>query len=257
MKTSTKPVYSVVIPAFNEGDYLSETLARLCRAMQAQEEPGEVILCDNNSSDQTAAIAQQYGAQVVFEGVNQISRARNRGAAAASGRFLVFLDADTWLEPEHLSEALRRLGQDHAGGGALVALDQAQVDFAWAWNRFSLATRLVAGCFFWMRKEAYEDLGGFSEAVYASEEIWFARRLKRWARRRGLKFAILRTPVTTSNRKAQWFSKGRHLGLVLMLLVFPFAVRYRRLMGFWYDRPKKSLPKSETSAINQDSELRQ
>ncbi|MDT8448153.1 MAG: glycosyltransferase [bacterium] len=238
-----QPDYSIIIPAYNEAEYLGDTLAALRSAMEAVPWTGEVILCDNNSTDQTAQLAQAAGALVVFEPLNQIARARNTGARAAQGRFLIFLDADTWVQAEHLTAALTRLDSDFAGGGALVALDQARFDLAFIWNRFSKAAQLVAGCFFWMRREAFDELGGFSEAVYASEEIWFARRLKGWAKQRGLKFGILELPVTTSNRKAQWFSPWAHLGLVLMLLLFPWAVRYRSLMGFWYDRPKKSLPK--------------
>ena len=51
----------------------------------------ELMVCDNNSSDTTAAIARASGARVVFEPVNQIGRARNTGAAAATGEWLVFV----------------------------------------------------------------------------------------------------------------------------------------------------------------------
>ena len=55
----------------------------------------ELIVCDNNSSDATPAIAAAAGARVVFEPVNQIGRARNAAAAAATGDWLVFVDADS------------------------------------------------------------------------------------------------------------------------------------------------------------------
>ena len=55
----------------------------------------ELIVCDNNSTDRTAEIARNAGARVVFEPVNQIARARNRGAAAATGDWLIFVDADS------------------------------------------------------------------------------------------------------------------------------------------------------------------
>src|SRR2546426_6022098 len=57
--------------------------------------PAELIVCDNNSDDRTAEFARAAGAVVVFEPVNQIARARNRGAAAATGDWLVFVDADS------------------------------------------------------------------------------------------------------------------------------------------------------------------
>ena len=59
-------------------------------------------------------------------------------------------------------------------------------------------------------REGFEAVGGFSEAVYASEEIWFSRQLKRWGRERGLAFEVLDVdPVVTSARKLEWFSPLR------------------------------------------------
>ena len=54
----------------------------------------EVIVVDNNSTDDTAAIAEAMGATVVGEPVQGIGRARNRGASVAQGDVLVFVDAD-------------------------------------------------------------------------------------------------------------------------------------------------------------------
>jgi len=79
---------SVVVPAFNEERLLAATLDSIKAAAQAFDGSGgwELIVCDNNSTDRTAGIAHAAGARVVFEPHNQISRARNRGAAAAAGR---------------------------------------------------------------------------------------------------------------------------------------------------------------------------
>jgi len=89
---------SVIIPAYNEEKLIHETLRHINVARVAFTERGvdsELIVCDNNSSDCTAALAQAAGAQVVFEPVNQIARARNRGAEAATGDWLLFIDADS------------------------------------------------------------------------------------------------------------------------------------------------------------------
>ena len=65
------------------------------------------------------------GVQVVFEPINQISRARNTGAASASGKYFIFLDADTILSVELLQLVLAKLTSGTCcGGGALVAFDQ-------------------------------------------------------------------------------------------------------------------------------------
>jgi len=82
--------YSIIIPAYNEEDWLSRTLSALDEAMGTLSLRGEVIVVDNNSSDRTPQIARQHNARVVFEPVNQISRARNTGARAAKGRYFIF-----------------------------------------------------------------------------------------------------------------------------------------------------------------------
>ena len=90
---------SVVVPAFNEERLLAGSLAVIREAMIAFAKEGwmrELIVCDNNSTDRTAEIAAAAGARFVFEPVNQISRARNAGAAQATGEWLLFVDADSY-----------------------------------------------------------------------------------------------------------------------------------------------------------------
>lgn len=89
---------SVIVPAFNEARLLGETLAQIKAAFSAFARRAwevELVVCDNNSTDRTADIARAAGATVVFEPVNQIARARNTGAAAATGDWLIFVDADS------------------------------------------------------------------------------------------------------------------------------------------------------------------
>ena len=242
----TAPVYSVVIPAFNEEALLPRTLAALERAMASVPYPGEVVVCDNNSTDATAAIARAAGAEVVFEPVNQISRARNRGARSARGRFLVFVDADTEVPPEILREAIERLASGRvAGGGATVRTDVASSPLVErmvaAWNAVSRSLCLAAGSFVFVRSDAFASVGGFSEKVYASEEIWLSCAVRRWGRARGMKFVILDAhPVVTSNRKAEWYATPVFVAATAVFLVFfPFMVRSRALCWFWYRRPPR------------------
>src|SRR5437773_6706124 len=75
---------SIVIPAFNEERLIADTLQHIKAAAEVFRDRGwdtEIIVCDNNSKDKTAELARAAGAKVVFEPINQIARARNRGAA--------------------------------------------------------------------------------------------------------------------------------------------------------------------------------
>lgn len=244
--------YAIVIPAYNEEDCLPATLAAARAAVEAVADEhgrGEIVVVDNNSSDRTAAIALEHGAdRVVFEGHNQIARARNAGAAATEADRLVFVDADTLLPGELLSQALAALASGEvAAGGARVSMDrEVQPAVAWlvrTWDRLSIAFGYAAGSFFFCRRDAFEASGGFDESVYAGEEVWLARRIKAWAKRRGLSFVVLRDPpVTTSGRKSDWFTAKDFFLQVAVLLLLPGAARSRRLCAMWYRRPGREKP---------------
>lgn len=88
---------SVVVPAYNE----AETIEATVRAILTQAPPGvalEVIVVDDRSTDRTADLARRAGARVLAAGAEggggNPAAARNRGAAAAVGDPIIFLDAD-------------------------------------------------------------------------------------------------------------------------------------------------------------------
>src|SRR5436190_927697 len=118
---------SIIIPAFNEERLIAGTLASLREGMEELSRRGfesELIVCDNNSTDRTAEIARGVGATVVFEPVNQIARARNRGAAAASGDWLIFVDADSNPDRELFGEVAEQIAAGRCiAGGVTVKMD--------------------------------------------------------------------------------------------------------------------------------------
>ena len=238
--------YSIVIPAYNEEELLPRTLRSVQQAMSTIDLSGEVIVVDNNSTDKTASIARQSGARVVTEAINQISRVRNTGGRAANGRYLIFLDADTTISTELLDKTLALLASgEHCGGGVQVYGDTELTLFSGMfmslWNSLSLRFGWAAGCFVFCLREGFDAVGGFSEKVYASEEIWFSRELRAWGRTRSLQFEIITEPgIVTSMRKLHWYTTSRMLGQVFLLTLFPPAVFFRRLCRPWYDRPFKS-----------------
>ena len=235
--------YSFIIPAYNEEDYLQATLTALQEAMSQVDLSGEIIVVDNNSSDKTAEIAESHGAKVIFEAINQISRARNAGAKEAQGRYLIFVDADTIVPNALLQQAINNLESNQIiGGGACVAGDiplHFSLQFLLKlWNLISIYTQSAAGSFIYCQRDAFEEIGGFSEAVYASEEIWLSRNLKKLGKKREQSFCIIQQPpVITSMRKMQWYSPLRIYLYVLLLAVFPFTVRIKSLCSMWYRRP--------------------
>ncbi len=241
------PDYAIIIPAYNEEAFIAATIVAAREAMVAlngEFGKGELIVVDNNSTDRTGAVAEEAGAdRVIFEPHNQIARARNAGAENTTAERLVFIDADTRVESGTLRQALALLASgDVAGGGARIVMDQAvspMVDWlVRTWNRLAAVFNYAAGSFFFARRDAFEAGGGFDETVYAGEEVWLARRIKAWAKPRGLGFCVISDPpVVTSGRKSDWFSTRDFIGQLAIIFLIPRATRSRRLCAMWYRRP--------------------
>ncbi|MHC4917525.1 MAG: glycosyltransferase [Planctomycetota bacterium] len=240
------PNFSLIVPAYNEEDELPATLPTYLAAMEASGRRGELIVVDNNSADRTAEIARDHGARVVFEEHNQISRARNAGAAAAHAPHLVFVDADTPLSAELLRAALENLESGECvGGGARLELDaypRAGTRKAIAiWNRLARWRGLACGSFVYCLRDAFEAVGGFSLRVYAGEEVFFSRALRRWGRRGGLEFRVIQDPpIVSSARKFRWLSPWQLIWPTIMMVFFPYLILSRRCCGLWYKRPEKT-----------------
>jgi len=210
---------SLVIPAFNEERLIEDTLRHVKAAMtafSARQWETELIVCDNNSSDRTAELARAAGARVVFEPLNQIARARNSGAAAASGDWLVFVDADSRPSPELFEEVAAQIQTGGClAGGCTVKLDghypaaNGAVGF---WNCLSRRLRWLAGSFIFCEAAAFRAVGGFSNKLFAGEELELSRKLKRLAKARGKRIVILhKHPLLTSARKVHLYTAREHL----------------------------------------------
>ena len=235
---------SIVVPAFNEEKLIVSALTAMKNSCEVFTRKGwetELVVCDNNSSDRTAELAQSLGATVVFEPVNQISRARNRGASAATGEWIIFVDADSFPHAELFSAVAKRIETGrYAGGGCLVRLDASAFlpgILVRGWNLISLMTRWAAGSFVVCEAKLFRELGGFSDKLFASEEIEFSARLKKLARSRGLRVAIITEErLVTSARKMHLYGKAEHLRFFAKAILSPRrTIAQRESCTLWYD----------------------
>ena len=225
---------SFVVPAYNEEKYLAATLRSIHEAAKAVGQPYEIVVADDASTDATAQIARDEGAQVVAVEKRQIAATRNAGALAATGERLIFVDADTTVDEKVVRAALDAMDGGAIGGGAEVRFGDGP---RWAHIGVKLLipffriVKWAAGCFVFCTREGFERTGGFDEGYFAGEEIIFSRALKRYGR-----FVALREAVTTSARKTETFSLWQTLWLVAKILVTsPGGIRRRSDAGFWYD----------------------
>jgi glycosyltransferase involved in cell wall biosynthesis len=235
---------SVIIPAFNEERRLGETIRHITAALASFHKRDwltELIVCDNNSTDKTAEIGRAAGAKVVFEPINQIARARNCGAAAATGDWLVFVDADSHPSPALFESVADQIVSGNCmAGGSTVKFDgdypKANILIGF-WNAISRSLTFMAGSFIFCEAAAFREIGGFSKELFASEEIDLSIRLKRLARKHRKRIIILRQhPLITSARKLHLYTFRELIGVFIKASFFRNRMLSNREACFmWYD----------------------
>ena len=181
------PRISVIIPARNEAALIGATVGSVIRArdrdQEARREGGavEIIVVDNASDDGTADALARHAAAGDVRVATCVplgaARARNFGARLASGRTLIFLDADTQLPAGgivRISELVEGQGYE-AGITRLGALDGGRRARCW-WAFWNAVRRLplprakaMPACMFCTR-EAFDEFGPFDERVAIGEE---------------------------------------------------------------------------------------
>lgn len=181
---------SVVIPARNAGRTIGETLESV--RLQTHK-PDEVVLVDDGSLDDTVAVAFRAfpGIRILRQPPAGVSRARNRGAEAATGAFIAFLDADDLWEPAKLERQLERAAGDDAPHIVLCKMQNfLSPELAGkqgvSEGDLEVRTGYSAGCVF-MARTGFLETGGFPEDREFYETVeWFER-----ARARGYREAIV------------------------------------------------------------------
>jgi glycosyltransferase involved in cell wall biosynthesis len=242
---ATEIAISVIVPAFNEELYLPDTLDAVEKsAAVLRSRCGlrtKVIVVDNASVDGTARVAASRGARVIAEPDHNIARVRNRGAAAARGEVLVFLDADTHIPEELLPEIARVCAEPGCAGGA-VDTDWRPVKrsvrvYLRLWRVVGKAAGMAQGATQFCRRDAFESLGGYDESLFMGEDVDFYWRLRRHAQRvRGNVRFIRELKVAPSCRRFDRWPLWRTLLWTNPLVIAPFR-HVRSVWRGWYEAP--------------------
>ncbi len=208
MDSAASPSLSIVMPTLNEAAAVGDLLA----ALQPLRHRGhELIVVDGGSTDGTAMLARRF-ADAVLSAPRGRAIQMNTGAAAASGRILLFLHADTHLPP--LADALiqRAVASGRAWGRFDVRIEgrpRMLRVVAALMNLRSRVTGIATGDqAIFVARQVFERVGGFP-AQPLMEDIELSRRLKRVGRP-----ACLRARVCTSGRR--WEQGGVWRTILLM-----------------------------------------
>lgn len=110
------PLVSIIIPAYNAAAYLDKCLRSLLKQDMAE---WEAIIVNDGSTDGSAGILDSYAKidsrfTIIHQENSGVSMARNRGIDVARGDYIIFIDADDWVESRFLSELLGHSNQGQA-----------------------------------------------------------------------------------------------------------------------------------------------
>jgi glycosyltransferase involved in cell wall biosynthesis len=201
------PAFTVVICTYNRCGTLAGALA----SVLAQEADFEVVVVDDGSTDDTAAVVAGYDSpriRYVWRANGGLSAARNTGIREARGDFVIFLDDDDRADPTWLSSLAGAM--DASTGAVSCGCWYESPDGAEQAIRlpsklplaFDGVTALFLAGTFAVRRELYEHVGGYAEDLAISHQTELALRLLPELAHRGLTVTAVRRPLVHIERRA-------------------------------------------------------
>lgn len=164
---------SIIIPCHNYSRYLYDAIESALD--QTLKSIIEVIVVNYGSTDHTSDVAKSYPVKLIETENNGVSAARNAGALEATGKWLIFLDADDKLSPKFIAECLTQNTNDIIATLSQHFGDECKVygDSNNQYNNISSFLKFnscITGAMH--KKEIWEDIGGFDETLRDGYEDW-------------------------------------------------------------------------------------
>lgn len=169
MAKTKEPLVSVLVSTKNSAKYLARCLDSVKKQTYKN---WELILVDNYSIDDTLKIARQSTEQVYSFGPER-STQYNLAAKKAKGKYIYRIDSDFWLEPEVIEQCVKKCEEEGFDG---IAVHNASDDSLGFWSQ---VRKLERDCYIddkqivavrFVKRAAFNSLGGFDERMYAGED---------------------------------------------------------------------------------------
>ncbi|HEY8284480.1 MAG TPA: glycosyltransferase [Chloroflexota bacterium] len=220
------PEISIIIPARDEEHYVRRALASIAAQAWPLDQL-EVLVVDNGSVDATAEVVRSYSAahpalsiRLLHEPVIGVARTKNRGARAAQGRWLIFLDADSRMAPNLVESVVGWGRRGYEAGSIPVLADSSDLLDRGFFALLEFGKRLfnIQAQMFFCSRRVYIRIGGFAEELRLAEDRDFLARV----RRAGLPMCRIRASwIATSPRRLH--ERPWRLNMFAMLLRWTLA----------------------------------
>ncbi len=237
---------SIIIPTLNEASCLERTLHQLSILNPPA---GEILVVDGGSKDQTAAIANKAGINVLSCQSPGRSLQMNYGAKAATGDILCFLHADTCVPDDLIAVIIATLEDRSVAGGGFISLMTGFQTTRWGVSLHNYLKTYYAPLIFrphlffkglrllfgdqvmFCRRADFWDCGGFNDALPILEEADLCLKLVRRGRIRQVNRI-----VTSSDRRVAHWGTFKATGIYLYIgLLWGLGVSPTYLKKFYED----------------------
>ncbi|KMQ74617.1 glycosyltransferase [Marinobacter subterrani] len=171
---------SIIVPAFNEEDYIASCCSSISMALNGKGLIYEVIIINNGSTDNTATVASSFSqVRVINISRTSVAQARNIGVEYAKGEVLAFIDADVVLEGDWGSRisilCKSKVAPFVTGFQYGIREDSSWIERCWFDNMKS--THINGGNLIASR-DAFDKLCGFNPKLKTGEDVDFCNRAK-------------------------------------------------------------------------------
>ncbi len=184
----SSPLVSIVIPAYNEEKGVSKTIESV---LKQDYSPFEVLVVDNNSTDNTKEVAREFGVRVLSEKNKGVAHARQLGFTEAKGDIIISTDADTIHPKNWISNIIKEFSRDPkivaVGGLGEFYSGPPSARFAskYLFYPFLVVDKIFSGG--WnlsgfnmaIKKDAFMKTGGFATNLHMGEDIDLSTKLRK------------------------------------------------------------------------------
>ena len=232
--TEQNPIVSIVLPCLNEEEAIGPCIELIQKVFTDHKINGEIVVSDNASTDQSAAIAQRLGAVVVHQPIRGYGHAYFKGFASARGEYLIMADCDGTYDFNEIPNFLKKLiyeNYDFVSGSRYVkGYKNEGIPFLHRYVGNPLLTTILNFLFGLNYTDVYTGFRGFTKGAYSqikpiSSGMEFNLELAINAKLAGLKVAEI--PIALHERKGvsklRTFRDGWR-SLRMMLLYSPNKV---------------------------------